>query len=158
MRKDVEVLLVNGPLDSAAIRHLPMEFSQGSKLAVVVPFTDASGTVAAMKMAGQLAQNLNVYINLVSFQVVPYELELTRPAIVVGWLEEHLRALASKVPVDTRVDIILCRDARWALRHGLTPHSLVVIGARHRWWWTKEQRLADKLTQDGHQVILTYLQ
>lgn len=158
MRKDVEVLLANGLVDSAAIRQLRREVSEGSKLAVIVLYTDASGTLAAMRMAGWLSRDLDALINLVAFQVVPLELELTRPAVAVGWLEERLRALASKVPGETRVDIILCRDARWALRQVLTPHSLVVIGTRRRWWRTKEHRLAEGLQRDGHQVISAYLQ
>jgi len=158
MKGDAEVVVVGRALGSTVPAHLGLGASQGSKLAVIVLFTDTSGTLAAIRMAGRLSQGLDARINLVALQVAPYALELTRPAIAVEWLEEQLGALASKVPVDTRVDVILCRDARWALRQVLTPHSLVVIGARHRWWRTKEQRLADELTQDGHQVILTYLQ
>ncbi len=150
------MVLVNGPLDSAP--HLPVGASQGSKLELVVPFTDARGTLAAMKMAVDLARGVDARINLVAIQAVPYELELGRPPIDIGWLEARLRALASKVPIDTAVDIILCRDRQWALRQVLKPGSVVVIGGRRRWWRTKEQRLAERLRHDGHQVILARLQ
>ncbi len=158
MRGDPEVLRVSGPRGWAAIPYLPPRASQSSKLELVAPFTDASGTLAAMRMAAQLGRSPDARINLVALQAVPYELELTRPSIALGWLEEKLFAVASKVPIDTCVNIILCRDARWALRQVLAPHSLVVIGARRRWWRTKEQRLAERLRQDGHQVISAYLQ
>ena len=157
MRRDAEVLLVNGTSDAAAMRHFPVGASQDSKLEVVVPFTDASGTLAAMSVATQLAQDLDARINLLALQAVPYGLELTRPAIALGWLEERLRALAAKVAINTRVDIILCRDTRWALRQALTPHSLVVIGVKRCWWRTRDQKLAEMLRLDGHEVISAYL-
>jgi hypothetical protein len=111
-----------------------------------------------MRMAGRLSQDLDAQINLVAFQVVPYKLELKRPAIAIACLEERLRALASDLAVPMHVDIILCRDARWALQQLLMPHSLVVMGTRRRWWRTKEQRLAERLRHDGHRVILACLQ
>ena len=158
MKGDAELLLVSGPLDLGATRHLPAGVSQRSKLEVVVLFTDASGTLAALRLAAQLGRSLDARINLVALQAVPYALELARPAIVMEWLEERLRDLASKSPIDTRVDIIVSRDIRRALRQVLKPHSLVVIGGRRRWWRTREQRLAEKLRHDGHQVISAYLQ
>jgi hypothetical protein len=36
----------------------------------------------------------------------------------------------------------------------LEPHSLIVLGARKRWWPTQEKRLARKLRRAGHEVIL----
>lgn len=152
------MVVVRGPLDSAPIRPLPVEISQGSMLEVVVPFTDFSGTLAALSLAAQLGRNLDARINLVALQTVPYGLELTRPPIALEWLEERLRDLALRSPIDIHVDIILSRDAKWALRHMLKPYSLVVIGGRRRWWRTKEQRLAETLRHDGHRVMSAYLQ
>lgn len=84
------MVLVNGPLDSVAIRRLPVEAGQDSKLEVVVPFTDARGTLAAMRMAVDLAWGLDARINLVALRAVPYELELGKPPIDMAWLEEQL--------------------------------------------------------------------
>ena len=158
MTRDVEVLLVNGPLHSQETRHLGAGVNQGSKLEVIVPFTDASGTLAALSLAAQLGRNLDARVNLVALQTVPYGLELTRPPIALEWLEERLRELALRSPIDIHVDIILSRDAKWELRHMLKPYSLVVIGGRRRWWRTKEQRLADTLRHNGYRVISAYLQ
>ena len=158
MTRDVEVLLVNGLRHSQATRRLAARVNQGSKLEVVVPFTDASGTLAALSLAAQLGRNLDARINLVALQTVPYGLELTRPPIALEWLEERLRDLALRSPIDIHVDIILSRDGKWALRQMLKPHSLVVIGGRRRWWRTKEQRLAETLRHDGHRVISACLQ
>ena len=91
-------------------------------------------------------------------QGVPYPLELAGSPVAIDWLEETLCELASKSAVDTHVDIILSRDTQRTLRRVLRPHSLVVIGSRRRWWRTKEQRLAERLRNDGHQVIVAYLQ
>ena len=51
--------------------------------------------------------------------------------------------------------IYLCRDRVETLTAVLSPHSLVVIGGRKRWWPTAEKRLARKLRRAGHEVIFT---
>jgi hypothetical protein len=158
MRGDAKVVVVSGPRGLNAIADNSPTAGQSSTLEVVVLFSGALPTLAALRMAGQLGQNLDVRVKLVTFQTVPYELELTRPTIATRWIEERLCALASKAPVEVRVDIILCRDPGWALRQVLKPDSLVVIGTRRRWWRTQGQRLAGRLRQDGHQVILAYVQ
>ena len=158
MRRDIEVLVVNELLGSRATPHLSPGVDEGSKLEIVALFTDASATLAALRMAAQLGRGLDARINLVASQGVPYPLELAGPPVAIDWLEETLCELASKSAVDTHVDIILSRDTQRTLRRVLRPHSLVVIGSRRRWWRTKEQRLAERLRNDGHQVIVAYLQ
>jgi hypothetical protein len=63
--------------------------------------------------------------------------------------------IAAESPVETTVHIYLCRDWSDALSVLLRPQSLVVIGARTRWWPTRERRLARRLRRSGHKVILT---
>jgi hypothetical protein len=130
-------------------------------LEVDVIFTDGDGTLTALKTAGVLAHNLRARINLLAFQVVPFAFPLERPHVSIPLIEQHLLDLASQGvqgPLDTTAQLYLCRDKRQALGQVLRPKSVVVIGGRKRWWPTKEQRLAEQLRQEGHQVILAYPQ
>jgi hypothetical protein len=72
----------------------------------------------------------------------------------VEFNENRYRAIASENPVETSVHIYLCRDRLEVLRSVLKPRSLVVLGGPKRWWPTPERRLARKLRQSGHEVIL----
>ncbi len=56
-------------------------------------------------------------------------------------------------PIETVVDILLCRDPAQTLLSRLTPGSVVVIGKRTRWWPKPEDWLARKLRQANHHVV-----
>lgn len=137
------------------------EVDPSTDLEVNVIFTDDEGTLAALKAAGVLAHNLRPRINLLVFQTVPLAFPLTRPPVSIPFTEQRLLHLVSQNAqgsLHTAVYLYLCRDEKPALRQMLRPQSLVVIGSRRRWWRTKEQRLAERLRHDGHQVFLAYLQ
>jgi hypothetical protein len=125
-----------------------------SRLKIVVVFTSANATAEALKKAGSLAESLGAHISLVVPQVVPYPLPLTSPPVLLDFQEKRFREIASKSPVDVLVQIYLCRDACETLKKALSPHSLVVVGSRKRWWPTSEARLARELKRAGHEVIL----
>jgi hypothetical protein len=125
------------------------------RLEVDVIYTTPQETLDAIALAAALARKLNAQINLLALQLVPYQLELSRPPVRIEYLENRFRDLTSKAPIDTRVHIVLCRDKLQALRGALKPHSLVVMGAGRRWWPTAEKKLARGLRQDGHHVLLT---
>jgi hypothetical protein len=131
------------------------EVSPTLRLEVDVIYTTPQETLAAIDLAAALATKLNAEINLLALQLVPYQLELTRPMVHIEYLEKRFRRLGSQAPIDTRVRIVLCRDKLQALRAALKPHSLVVMGAGRRWWPTAEKKLARQLRQDGHHVFLT---
>jgi len=144
---------VQSPRQWAALS-LPSEANPATPLEVDVIYTTPHETLAAMALAAALAMKLDAEINLLALQVVPYQLELTRPPVRVEYLENRFRRLASHSPIETRVRIVLCRDQLQALRSALKPHSLVVIGAGRRWWPTPQKKLARRLRQDGHHVFL----
>jgi len=124
---------------------------------VNVIFTDSESTLAALEMAGSLASNLGARINLVAAQVVPLVFPLTRPPVAVDYTEQRLLDLAyrgAQGPLETSVQLYLCRDKRQALLRALKPKSLVVIGGKARWWPTKESKLAGVLRSNGHQVVV----
>ena len=126
------------------------------KLEVSVIFTDAPGTLAALKTAGTLAQGLGAKIKLMDLQAVPYAYPLDRPPVSVAFTEKHLFDLACRAvqaSQEIAVSLHLCRDRLQTILEVLEPNSLVVIGARKRWWPTAETRLARALRSRGHQVV-----
>jgi hypothetical protein len=144
------------PVTGAPAR--PFTEETGSKLNVSVVFTSVDATLAALKAAGKLlgdrAGSLG-HITLIVPQVVPYPLPLTSPSVQVDFTERRLRVIASDCRVDTRICVYLCRDPLETLKSVLKPHSLVIVGSRKRWWPTAEKRLAAKLRNAGHEVIVT---
>ncbi len=122
-------------------------------LNIDVVFTSVEATLAALKRAGSLASRLNGRITLVVPQVVPYQCPLTSPPVLLDFSERRFRVLAAESPVDTTVQLYLCRDKWETLGLMLKPRSLVVVGGRKRWWPTEEKRLARKLGRAGHEVI-----
>lgn len=126
------------------------------QLQISVVFTSIDATLAALKRAGVLASRLHSSITLLAPQVVPYPLPLTSPPVLLDWNERRFRVIAEETSVATRVQVYLCRDPLTALPAVLRPHSLVVVGARKRWWWpTPEKRLVKKLRAAGHEVLFT---
>jgi hypothetical protein len=127
-------------------------------LEVTVIFTGLKVTTRALRSAAELADNLHGRIRLVVPQVVPFPLPLESPPVLVRFQEERFRKLACELPVETRVEIYLCRDADDLLTERLEPHSAVVIGACKHWWPTREKALARKLRRKGHEVMLAYME
>jgi hypothetical protein len=71
----------------------------------------------------------------------------------VEFNENRFRVIASLSPVETSVQIYLCRDQFETLTSVLKAGSIVVFGGRKRWWPTKEQGLAGRLRRAGYEVI-----
>jgi len=123
------------------------------KLNIAVVFTSVAATLAALKEAGTLASSFWARITLVVPQVVPYPLPLESPPVLVEFNENRFRQIAAQSPVETTVEIYLCRDPVATLMEVLTPSSLIVIGGRRRWWPTRERSLVRRLRKAGHEVI-----
>jgi len=123
-----------------------------SLLSITVIATSAQGTLAALRKAGELAKGLGSQITLISAQVVPYALPLSRPAVPLEFQSMQFRKLAASCPVDVNVCLILCRDEMEMLKRVLMPRSIVVIGGRKGWLPNRAGRLARKL-QNCHEVI-----
>lgn len=124
------------------------------RLDVVVVFTSLDASIAALKRATALATGLNARIILVVPQVVPYPLPLEKPPIPLVFSERQFEKIVAESPVETTVRVYLCRDRWHTVASVLRPHSLVVIGVLRRWWPSREERVASKLRNAGHQVIL----
>jgi len=122
-------------------------------------FTGLATARAALAAANRYACDLGARITILAAQVVPYPLPLEKPPVDVKLLERDLRALAASQPVETAVQIYLCRDPWQAIRNALPRESTVIVGGRKHWWLPSgEQRLAGVLRRDGHHVIFLSLQ
>jgi hypothetical protein len=133
----------------------PEAGDEESRLNIVVIFTSLDATIAALKTAGTLAEDLNARITLLVPIVVPYPLPLMRPPVPMDFQEKRFRDIAAECPAETQVQSYLCRDRLQTVKTVLRPHSLVVVGARKQWWPAREKNLARKLQDSGHQVIFT---
>ncbi len=131
----------------------PARVEADQQLNIAVVFTSVESTLAALKEAGNLANSLGARITLVVPQVVPYPLPLESPPVLVEFNENRFRVIASKSPVETSVQIFLCRDRFETLAAVLKPGSIVVLGGRKRWWPTKDETLARQLRRAGYEVL-----
>jgi hypothetical protein len=136
--------------------HLPETEEAGHtrNLEVVVLFTTERATEQAMETASKLAHGLNARLRLLAPQVVPFPLDLDKPAVRTTWITARLRDFASHAHQQVTVDIRLCRDADEAIGRAIRPGETVVLGAPRRWWPTSEQRTAARLRAAGHHVLL----
>ena len=139
------------PAPGEPTRPALVEADQHLNIAVV--FTSVESTLAALREAGKLANSLGARITLVVPQVVPLPLPLETPPVLVEFNENRFRVLASESPVETSVQIFLCRDRFETLATALKPSSIVVVGGRKRWWPTKGEILARQLRDAGYEVL-----
>jgi hypothetical protein len=126
------------------------------ELEVNVVYTRIPGAAKTLHTASGLARGLGARVTVHVPQVIPYPLELKAPPVSVQFAEQQLLALAGEQPVETNIQMYLCRDLTETIRRVLKPDSVVVIGGRKRWWPTPEKKLAAILRRDGHRVILTH--
>jgi hypothetical protein len=136
----------------------PTDSGPEAKLNISVVFTSVDATLTALRAAARLASSLSAQITLLVPQVVPFPVPLESPPVLLDWNERRFRVIAAESPVETTVQIYLCRDRLDALGTVLLPRSIVVIGSRRRWWPTAERRLARHLRRSGHEVIVTEME
>jgi hypothetical protein len=125
-------------------------------LEVNVVYTRLPGAAKILDVASGLARGLGARVTVHVAQVIPYPLELKSPQVPVQFAEQQLLTMAGEQPVETSIQMYLCRDRTETIRRVLKPESVVVIGGRKRWWPTRERKLAAILRRDGHHVILTH--
>ncbi len=127
----------------------------GQQLSITVVFTSIPATLATLKHARELAQDLSAQIRVLVPQAVPYALPLDRPPVDPAFRVRSFCAAAEKESVEMRIEVRLCRDPRIAVAEALPPQSLVLMGTRNRWWWpARKNSLARALRRAGHRVIV----
>jgi len=145
----------NRSLNPESARPEPATSESESALNITVVFTAAKDTIAALKKAGTMAESLGARITLLVLQIVPFPLPLTSPPVLLDFQEKRFREIAKESPVDTTVQLYLCRDSDDTFSKVLEPRSIVVIGGRKQFWPTLASRMARRLRKAGHEVILT---
>ena len=121
--------------------------------AVHVVFTTLDETLAAVGVAATLGKAMRVPLTLIHFRSVPYALSIDAQAGVspleTEMFVERLRAEG----IDLRVRVYLCHNVRRAISMAFKPHSVVLVGGRHRPWPTASERLRRHLEDAGHFVV-----
>src|SRR5262245_38397297 len=121
---------------------------------VNIVHTTLESTSAALTTASSFSRDLEITIRVLAFQVVPFPLNIDEPAVCPDFaINRILDGLQDHTDVEFFLEYIVCRDRDDALIRSLTKESVVVIGVRHGLIPTKEQRIARKLEDLGHQVV-----
>ena len=154
---DDDYALTSSVYSHEAKRQQRVEGLTEKGLEVFVIFTDAPGTLVAIRAAEGLAQQLGAHLRLIMPYEVSYALPLAEPAVPVEFLEGQMYDLAALTGMEVEAQVCLCRDKKIALGNLLPPDSLIVVGGRKRWWPTAGQKLSQALQKKGHHVILAEL-
>ncbi len=141
-------------LDERSLRRFAMLRRDPGKLRVFVPYSSAELTKLALAEAARLTKNLAAEITLFTVQIVPFPLPLDRPDVSPRFLERKLAQAICSAGVEADIRIAMARDPDLGYEKILTPHSLVVMATRRRWWPTDETKLARALARSGHSVAL----
>ncbi len=123
-------------------------------LELVVPYTDPALTAHALAAASELARGSRAQVVLMAVHVLPYPSPLDCQEGIRRRLEADLATLARTTAASIRIKLVFARDPADAYLGLLPRQSLVVLGARARWWKTREERLARKLSSRGHSVAI----
>jgi hypothetical protein len=120
---------------------------------VYVVFTSLEGTLAAVRVARDLAGGLGAPLTLIDFRTVPFPSAVESPGmrspIEADAFVERLRDEGCEL----RARVYLCRDASKAFPAAFRRHSLIVIGGLRRWWPTRPERWRRELEAAGHFVV-----
>lgn len=127
-------------------------------LEVVVPYTEPALAAQALSGALELARGFEAVVTLMAVYVLPFPSPLECQDGIRIRLETELAAVARTSPVSTRVKLVFARGREDAYLGLLPRRSLVVVGAKHRWWRTREERFARKLAAAGHSVAVITVQ
>ncbi|HTC93105.1 MAG TPA: hypothetical protein VK699_06605 [Terriglobales bacterium] len=123
---------------------------------ITVLYTNHEGTLAALRVAHDLARNLGFRVTLVMIRIVPFHFSLTRPHVPVDFLKQLQISVVSEAGIgaeEISVELYLCRDRKQCLQLVLAPHALVVIGGKKNWRMKQERKLERLLLALGYQVI-----
>lgn len=135
-----------------------LECAGAAELEIVVPYAEWSLTEAVLRRSAALTAGLNVRIKLVAVHTSPYPAPLACPALVHAKLVEQMVDLAGQCPFPVEPQVVLARYWDEGFRYVMKPGSIVLIGTRNRPWRTHEEKLAQLLAREGHQVALVHIE
>ena len=125
---------------------------------VYVIFTAIDDTVAAVRVADDLAKAMTVPLTLVHFRNVPFQLPVDAPDGISPVETDAFVARLQAEGFDVRVRVYLCREERRTISLAFRRHSLVVLAGRRRWWPTLAERWRRWLESAGHFVVFVDLE
>jgi hypothetical protein len=123
-------------------------------LRIYVLLSNSHLTGPALDAAAAMAADLRAEVVLLAVREIPYPLPLDRPNFQPASYLDQLKVMAGAISCPVRIELILTREKRSALRHYLCPGSLVLIATRKHWWRTAEEKLARSLVHVGCNVSL----
>ena len=126
------------------------------ELEIVVPYTDAETTAAALARASVLTAGLHAHVLLVAVHTLPYPMPFVCPAGVHAHLVEQLIELATGCALTVHPQVVLARDRLEGFQYAMKPGSTVLIASQRRLWRTREEQLARRLAEAGHHVVLVH--
>ena len=125
--------------------------------AVQILATTEEGTCRALTEAKRLTDGSSTRVVLLIPHVLSY-FSASADARETSAITDRYHALALASGVNAVVRLCVCSQVDDVLKWMLARHSRVVVGGRRRWWWpTPAQRIAQRLEQDGHDVVFVAL-
>jgi hypothetical protein len=125
--------------------------------AVHVVFTTIDETLAAMRIASELANALSVPVTVVHIRTVPYVLPVDAPnglsPVETDGFVNRIREAGREAGVDVRLRVYLCRNPHRIASLAFKRHSLIVMAGRRSWWPTRKERWRRALEAAGHFVV-----
>jgi hypothetical protein len=124
------------------------------RIEVVIPFTTVRQVQLGLRQAEQLCCGLDAIAHVIRVVVVPFPLDLDRPAISLTAAERQMASLRCHLPMT--LTLTLSRDLLQGMISAVPEQPLFVLVSKRRFWRTKEQKLARSLRCAGFEVLLSY--
>ncbi len=124
--------------------------------AIYVVATTVAATSDAITAASAFAKSTDARIHVIAARPMPPEWSLHQQSAPV---EAFARQIKQSVDgEEVRIDVFPCVCRRLIDVTQLLPRNgiVVIAGPSHRWWPTREQRLAHDLTGLGHRVMFVH--
>jgi hypothetical protein len=123
---------------------------------ICVVATTVAATCEAIVTASALAQPFEGRVQVLAARPTPAEWSLDRQSAPVRALAKEIKRLTNEV--EAQIDVLPCVCRRMTDVTQLLPGGAIVIiaGPSHRWWPTREQRLAHDLNELGYRVMFLH--
>ncbi|MEO8369010.1 MAG: hypothetical protein ABI806_07425 [Candidatus Solibacter sp.] len=132
----------------------PRPSVESPRLRLHLVYTTPAATRMALRVAGQMANNLDAALELLVPHVVPFPLPLDHPSIPTSFTEGALSSLVADCGAAIDVKVLLCRDREETLPQWIPAHAIVVIGRQRKWGPGCFSGLIRAVRQNHHQVIV----
>ena len=119
--------------------------------------TTVAGTGEAIATAADLARGRHARVHVIAARPMPLESSLDQQAGAADAFAREIRRLTEASPA--AIDVLPCVCRRLMDVTQLLPHGafVIVAGQSHRWWPTREQRLAHDLHALGYRVLFIHI-